>query len=369
MKFIISQEQLFNSLSIMEQAINSKTVIDVLKGIKITAKNEKIEFLSSKADLALDYNIKCEEITQEGSVIVYGTQFINIIKNLRNEEKTLLLYKQDNLLIVETKNSKIKLVTLPNEDYPDTYFSSNSKLVTINKKFLNSAYAKAKYSVANNPSKITLTGINIDFTKENCQISSTDSRRLSLIKMDAIPDYNNSLNIGKNVFGDIVKVLSIIEETDIRLSQDNTQLYIETDSLKLKARVLDGNFPNVFALIPNNINFSFIIDSEIILGALSMMRAMSEKNNNVVTLEYINNDLYIKFFAQEFGAIEEKIIVENLEGSPFKIAFDPLFIIDSLHSLASDKVKFSFEAETSAFKLEDPLNDNNIQVVSPIRIS
>lgn len=369
MEIIIKQRELLNALNIVDKAISSKTIIESLKGIKIIAKNDTLTFIASKSELAIEYKLENINIASEGSIVVYGTQFTNIVKKLTDNETEIKIHTENNLVILQTDTSKVSLITLNVYDYPEMNFDTTDEIVTVPKSLLQKAYNKTKYSISTNTSKIILTAINLEFSAQSLRAASTDSKRLSFVTLDPVPGLDLTMNISKFLYQDIIKVLDLVDVKDVQLYKNNKQIQIESPNLKLKGRLIDGDYPVVENLIPARCNYSFEVSGPKLLTALDKVQSLSDKSNNVVTIEHIDGKMLIKFFIQELGGIEEFVEVDNIEGTPFKIAFDPGYVSDALHSISNDVVKISFEAETSAFQINSIKNEDNIQVISPIRMS
>ncbi len=369
MEIIIKQRELLNALSIVEKAISSKTIIESLKGIKIIAKGNSLTFIASKTELAIEYKLENVNIETEGAIVVFGSQFINIVKKLADNDSEIKIHTENNLVILQTETSKVSLITLDVYDYPEINFDSKEESVVVPKQLLQQAYNKTKYSIATNTAKVLLTSINLNFGEESLRAASTDSKRLSFVTLDPVPGLELEMNISKFLYQDIIKVLELVDVKEVDLYKSNKQIQIECPNLKLKGRLIDGDYPLVENLIPSRSNYSFEISGSTLLSALDKVQSLSDKSNSVVTIEHIDGKLLIKFFIQELGGIEELVAIENIEGNPFKIAFDPVYVIDALHSISKEKVKLSFEAETSAFQINSVDSEDNIQVISPIRMS
>lgn len=369
MEIIIKQRELLNALSIVEKAISSKTIIESLKGIKIIAKGDTLTFIASKTELAIEYKLENVQIEQEGTIVVFGNQFISIVKKLSDNETDIKIHTENNLVILQTETSKVSLITLNVFDYPEISFDSKDESVAVAKDLLQKAYNKTKYSIATNTAKVLLTSINLNFTNESLCAASTDSKRLSYVTLDPVPGLELEMNISKFLYQDIIKVLDLVDVKEVQLFKNNKQIQIEAPNLKLKGRLIDGDYPVVENLIPSRSNYTFEIGGPALLSALDKVQSLSDKSNSVVTIEHIDGKLLIKFFIQELGGIEEFVEISNIEGNPFKIAFDPVYVIDALHSIAANTVKISFEAETSAFQITSSTNEDNVQVISPIRMS
>ncbi|MGL4589374.1 MAG: DNA polymerase III subunit beta [Mycoplasmatales bacterium] len=370
MKIKIKINDLQKILVILEKGLSSKVIIESLKGIKIDVKSNHIIFCASKSDLSIEYKLELTEemeIFESGSVVVSGTQFISIIKKMNNEE-FVELTKVENTLQIKTLNSKINLLLFDVSTYPTINTDNEGDLVELDKAIFSQIYNKAKYSTSSNAINIILSGINLQFKENEIVAASTDQRRLTYLTYPAIDNYENTLTISKYLFSDISKILELIDCQTLKLSNANNQFYFETKNLKVKGRVLDGKFPEAEKLIPADSSFRFKTSSARLLNTLEKIKLISDKTSSVVTVDFDQNAMIVKFFAYDLGSVEERVQFKDLSGDPFKIAFDPQYVIDAIHSIDSEDLKFNFVSETSPFLITAIDDETNKQVISPIRM-
>ena len=72
---------------------------------------------------------------------------------------------------------------------------------------------------------------------------------------------------------------------------------------------------------------------------------------------------------REIGSIEEICPLREINGNPFPISFDPRFFIDSINAIREEELEIKMVDEISAFSITGVKNKNNIQVISPIKLS
>lgn len=370
MKIKIHKNDLLKIINIIEVGLTNFSVIESLKGIKISVKNNNISFISSKSELAIVYQTTPDkidiQIIEEGEIIIPGRKFIEIIKKLNASYIDLITEK--NILNIKTNNSHIQLISYDITSYPTIKFELNDyQNIKLNKNILIEGYNKTKYSIDNNPVNPILTGINFK-NESNLKISSTDSLRVTLYQIEE--DYGEKFNftINKNLIENLIK---IIEHEDEILDTyiTNNQLLIKTENIKVKLRLLDGKYPEIEKIIPTNITFSYEINKVSLLESLERVNILTEKNESIVICEINNNQLSLKTSHKFLGKIEETCNIKTLHGTPFKIAFDPDFVLKALNTIEEEDVKFEFVDEVSGFNIKNIENNSIINVISPIRIN
>jgi len=369
MKIRIERKELLKAINVIESALPTKTVIDSLKGIKIEAINNSIKFTTSKQDLAICYTVKENfEIESEGIIIIPGFHLITIVR--KTEEDYFTIEKVENNSILKTNKSKINLLDYDKSSYPEIDFSKeNLKNIVIDKKILKDSYNKVKYSVSNSNIKPILTGINYKINNDSLKVSSTDARRLSLTTFDFITNTEGEFTIFRPLLGILIKILEFTEHKEINLFYNSNQIIIEDGDTILKARLIEGNYPDITRLVPNEFKFSFNVDARKIYSILEKITILSDRDNGNVTLEIKDSQLIVKSYFKELGAIEEICNIDSLNGNPFNISFDPRFLMDSINSIGEDNINLGFVDEISPFKIVGLDKTDNIQIISPIRMT
>ncbi len=371
MKINIHQSDLNKALNIVEKSLSSKSVIESLKGIKISVTENDITFLSSKSEIAIEYKANLNDIDIEveeiGDIIVPGFHFINIIRKMNSNY--IKLYQEGNKLNIYANKSHIELIGFDKNSYPHISFDlTEANRIKMNKEILRDAYNKTKYVISQNPINQILTGINFNFINNQLKVYSTDSLRMTFYKRDFPIDKDVSFTVNKSLLSDVNKILEYFNEEDIVLSFNDNQCLIKNNNIKLKLRLLDGNFPNIEKIIPQEITFSYNINKANLLESLQRIVLLTDRNESVVQAKISNNELELSSSHKYLGTIEESFNITNLKGSGFSIAFDPYFMIDALATIEEEEVLMEFIDEISGFIIKNPNNDNIINVISPIRL-
>lgn len=372
MKFKIHQKDLINILIILEQALPVKSVIESLKGIKIEVEETEIKFTASKNSLAILYTTKQDkedlEILETGQSIVSGFHLINIIKRLENGY--INFEKIGNTLHIKTTKSHIELIEYQDNSYPFINFDiSLENTLNFNKETLKLIYEKTKYSISQNQMRQILTGINFNFSKNKLNVSSTDSLRMSFFNTEYISNLDFNFTLAKSIMATLVKIFDNLNEEEINFSFSQNQFIVHTDNIKIKSRLLEGEFPKIETIIPKTINFSFTIDAQELKQALTRVMFLTAKEESVVT-QSIENDILKLYSSHKFlGEIEEFCSIEQISGAPFKISFDPQFVLDSIAAINGSMLRFEFVDEVSGFIIKEVDSEDYLNIISPIRMN
>ena len=86
MKFIINQQKLNESISIVQRAISSKAISKELEGVLLQIEGSKLKLTGTDAEIiSIETYVDCEVI-EEGSTLVNARLFGDIIRKLPNDD-------------------------------------------------------------------------------------------------------------------------------------------------------------------------------------------------------------------------------------------------------------------------------------------
>lgn len=367
MKVKIKRSELLKAILIVEKALSSKTVIESLKGIKIQAKNNTLILTASKTDLVIVYEIpKDFEILDEGTIIIPGTHFSTIVK--KTEEELFTITHNGTTTHLETAKSKINLFEYELSSYPDIMFEQSGESIQMSANTLITAYNHTKHAVSINTIKPILTGINFKLEDNVLTVGATDSRRLAITKFPLVSDTIKSFTIPKNLLSDVCKIIDVAEIEDFNIYISNNQLTIISKNVKIKTRLLEGEYPPIKKLIPTQTTYSYEINARDFSSILEKITLLTDKDASNLTTKIQGENLLLSSFFREIGGMEELCAIKNLKGSPFSISFDPKFLIEAIAAIGESELSLNFVDEISGFAITGLKNKENIQVISPMKV-
>ena len=364
----ITRTELLKAINITEKAIQSHVVIESLKGIKIKAEQGKVTFTAQKDDLAIEYVIEENlSVVTEGEIIVPSSYLGIIVKKTIEEEFEIL--NEENVIFLKTKKSKIKLTGYDISSYPVVNFNLDEMPITLSTDFFVNGFNKTKYSATEDAIKPILKGINFKFSNNVLTLGSSDAKRISIMKYNINSSNDLEFTLGKTIYSDLTKILEIIKTKTINIKSNGSQLLIEADQIVIRAKLLDGEYPNLERVIPTQNRFSFEVKTNDIQIVLEKILYLSSKEKGNVTINIDNDLLVLSSIFKDLGTIEEKVAIIGLQGSPFKISFDPRFLIEAIQALNCEEIYLQFVDEISGFIVKEKNGDNVLHVISPIRLS
>ncbi|PAV28496.1 DNA polymerase III subunit beta [Virgibacillus profundi] len=376
MKFIIQRDQLISSVQDVMKAISSRTVIPILTGMKIEAKQHGITLTGSDSDISIesyipaeeDGNVNIEQI-EEGSIVLQAKYFPDIVRKL--PEKTVEIESDENLKVtIRSGKAEFNLNGQDAEEYPQLPKLQTDDSFEISTDLLKSLIKQTVFAVSTMETRPILTGVNLKLADNTLTFTATDSHRLASRKIpinDTDIEFPTIVVPGKSL-NELNKILGETQEP-VEINVTNNQILFRTKHLNFLSRLLDGNFPETSRLIPDQSKTTFHVKTKELQSTIdrASLLAKEERNNVVRLTTKENNVVEITSNSPEVGTVTEDITVQIMEGEELKISFSSKYMIDALKAIEYDDVKIDFTGAMRPFIIRPVEDDSILQLILPVR--
>lgn len=372
MNFQINKDVLLNNLIIAQKALSNKTPNPALQGIKLDVSTDYIIITTSNSEIAIKLLIKDPSlnITKEGSVLIPGKYFVEIIRKL-DGLKVLLSLVDDSMLRIQADRSDITLNIMDIDDYPELVFSEKAKAIKINVRTLKTIIRQTSFATSSIENRPILTGVNFKIEGNKLTTIATDSYRLSQkrIELNEVYDSLNIIIPGRSL-DELIKVLENNNEM-VELHFDQTKILFKYGNVLFQSRLLEGNYPETSKLIPSEFPIVIKFNKENLSTAIERASLLSSRDgqNSIVKLSLKQDNIVeITSNCPEIGKVLEEVYpVEEIIGTPIKIAFSSKYILEALKIFNSSEVSINFTGEIRPFVIKGEYDENMIQLILPVR--
>ena len=371
MKFKISKEVIFKTLSHLQGIVDKKNSLPILSNILIEASSNTLTLTSTDMDISIIEKINCD-ILEEGSTTINSQLLYDIVRKLKDNSEIEVISNDGKLLTIRSNGTRFSLACLPKEDYPiiDKNIQGNS--ININSKILFKLIDKTKFAISNEETRYFLNGLyfKIENTDNNSNVTfvCTDGHRLAKFshklndKVDDLP----GVIIPKKTINELFKLLADIDY-DIEINIDSNKVIFYFENLIFISKLIDGSFPDYKRVIPNdNINI-LEINREEILSAVDRVSTISNEKSPVVKFKLLNKVMNLNTINTENNTATEDINL-TYEGDEIEIGFNSKYIMDIVFNLDDEKIFMKLKNGTSPIVVSEKSNPDLIYVLMPMRV-
>ncbi|PGB50735.1 DNA polymerase III subunit beta [Bacillus anthracis] len=374
MEFIVNHKHFTQALSDVSKAISTKAIIPILSGIKITADQSGITLIASNSNIFIEKFIPSaiddEQITtilQAGTIVVPAKYFIEIIKKMPSD--IAIKSKNEQTITIQSGEITLNLNGFPANEFPNVPQIDDHTEIQIETKQLIDAFKQTVFAVAKNESRHVLTGVHIELDHNKLICAATDSHRLAIRETLISTNMKANCIVPSATINELLKLMnSNLEFVSIYLSESHIIFTFGTTTFY--SRLIEGKYPNISTLIPNEFQTVINIDRQRMLQGVDRSSLLaSEWANNNVNLEIVNEStIQISSNASQIGKISEKQQIDVIQGKKqLNISFDGRFMLDALRAIKEETVTLSFSGSMRPILIEAGTQSAAIHLISPVR--
>jgi len=378
MKFTCKKNKLKDGINKIERVVSKQTTLPVLGNILIKSSKGQLLLIATNLELAIKVNISAK-IEEDGSVTLPPRILSGFLNNIKDDVINCEI--KDEKFYINSENHNIQIKTLNAKDFPIIPEMPDEKYFKIKSNNLIKAISAVNISVAHKDTRQELNGVFIKFKKDKLIFASTDSFRLSEIKVPIIKEsisdeYKDYIEKDSNIIIPIsivteIQQLPIDNEVDIYITEN--QIFINSTDIQLTSQLINGHYPDYKQIIPSECENKLIILKNELLEAVRVASLVTNNQNGEVKISKKKEDDFIIITSQSVDLGENISTVKvNKSDITFETYFNHRYIIEGLNCglFENDKISMEFKQEKSPvlFKTinKGEVVDDFIYMIMPI---
>lgn len=374
MKFQISRTLLDNTLQNVSKGLSTKTPMPILMGIQIIAKRESLTFITTNKEISVQVVLEPSsdlEIIEEGSCVVPGKYFVDIVKRIEGNSVDFTLFDETTIKII-SKNSDFTLRAYEKNNFPNTNFNLNSEPIILKSKELRQIVKQTSFACSTSEERIILTSVNLTLKDDNLTVIATDSFRLARRSTKISSNFTNKIqiNIPCKSLEEFSKILNEYDD-DVRVYLSNNQVLFKVKNLSFMSRLVEGTYPDTSNLIPLDFLLSIKVNREELISVVNRASLFIDSENISFvkfSLSKNSDQIEISSNSTEIGRVVESLSpIEVSEQQDFQIAFSTKYLMDALKAFETKEIVMYFRGEIRPAIITSEDNTELKQLLIPVR--
>ncbi|MFH1996676.1 MAG: DNA polymerase III subunit beta [Candidatus Omnitrophota bacterium] len=363
MKFSINKDILLQTAQLVQNAINTKSNLPILSNILIDAEPERIILTATDLDIGITSEIPVKSLIQ-GSITVPAKKFLDIIKELPNEE-TLITVKKNNIINIDCKNTSLKLMGLSKEEFPQLPHFQDKDFVILPQRKLKQMLSLTSFAISSDETRYVLNGILCIIKPSYIRLVATDGRRLAVAEtpMQFPKSKETKTIIPTKTVQELSRMLT--NEGEVKVYFSKNQIAFDFGATKIISRIIEGDFPNYEQVIPKETKEKIKVSRDVFLSATKRANIFTNQNSIAVKVALSCDKMVISKNDSYVGEIREELNVEY-KGKDITIGFNPEYLIDVLKAV--DEETLNFEVTDSEKPAAFRIGKEYVYVVLPMQL-
>ncbi len=368
MKLSLSSAELLAQLQTVTRAASTRSAVQALSGVMITATEASAELLATDMEVGLRVRLPAE-VAQPGRAVLPARLLLDVIRALPADNVTLELRPSEQDVELISGGATFHLRTLRAEDFPTLPEpAADTRMMLPATAFVETVERVAR-SASKDETRPVLTGILISATASELRMVATDSYRLS-VKRTTLEHQlagNLEVNVPARALQELARIATQTQSTELSASVGQNQVVFELDGVVLSSRLIDGQFPNYRQLIPETVEHELRLSTPELTDVVRRISLLAQKNTPL-KLAFAEGELTVSAQAPDVGEASETIPVP-FRGEPFEIGFNPDFLTVGLESAGADQVVLKLISPLRPGLVESADGSGFLYLIMPIRLN
>lgn len=377
MKVTVQQQQFAHGVAVVARAVTSRSTLPVLSNILIKTDEGRLRLSATNLELGISAWIG-GNVAEEGAITVPARTFADLVNNLPNDSVTLTVDERTQTLNVKcgTLNTDIKGISA--EEFPPMPAPDMDTAIPLNVANFKEMIQQVAFAASTEDSRPNLTGVHMTFEGDNLVMAATDGYRIS-ISQNAVaqkPTQKLDALIPARALSELARVAVNGDETLLMaFPTGRGQVIFHLTDVELVSQLIEGNFPNYQAIVPQSFKTRTVLSTAGLLKACRQTEIIAREGNYVAKLDIQPENggnpiaqMQISAASEQTGT-SEVIVDASVDGSPLLISFNIRYLREALEVIRTANVLLETNAANTPGMIRPVGDDSFKHIIMPMNIS
>lgn len=291
-----------------------------------------------------------------------------------DDGEELTLTESGNTATVTFNGSEYRMASVPVGDFPDFPAVEGERTATGNLGLV-AAMRRVRMAISTEETRYYLNGVALVAGPDGPVLAATNGHHLAMMPLDAMPDGAAGAIVPRAVVHWLCAQKHEPEAATFAGVQQGDagrpRARFAFAGMTLSAKLIDGNFPDIFRVVPRDPQPVFAVDRATMLRVLQRMRGFAGGRHRAVELTGAGDEMTLSLvYGPEDRMATERLRLEGGASAPVEAGFNVDYLISILSQLVGDRVTFAADGGSMA---SSPCmitsDDDSLRVVlMPVRV-
>lgn len=353
MKVKASRAALSEAFGIASAVVPVRTTIPAVMNVKLTATKEgkggsKLEIAATDLEYGVRLTLTGVDVKEEGTLVLPAARMAGILREASDAD--LSIDSDGNLAHIKTSDANFKVVGADPADYPAIANFEEKGSVRVDTHDLGEMIRRTAFAVSSEVVRYALTGQLLEVKGKELRMVASDGKRLALIRSRSTSKAEGQKDLRVIVPTKTLNLLDRVltpEDETVALQVEETQLKLKTSRAVIFSRLIDGNFPDYEAVVPQDRDKKITLGREALHAAVRKVALVTTDKTRAV--KFVIGKGKVTLFARTQDVGEASVEVPaDYKGEGLEIVFNPDFVADYLKVVTDESVELHLKDKTSA---------------------
>lgn len=368
MKLSVPRDSLSGALQLAGRAVSTRGALPSLGGILAVAGEGALTLRATDMELALTSVVGSAKIESEGSVLLPGRLFADVVRSLPPGEVSLELRSEQRDVEIAAGGARFHLRTLPAEDFPRLP-EIDGETVRLPGAPLAATIDLVARAASRDEVRPILTGVLVQTEGARLTMVATDSYRLSVKHTTLEAEISQQLdaNVPARALRELARIITVEGAEEVEIALPRNQIVFRAAGVVLSSRLIEGQFPSWRQLVPETFEHDVRLPREEFLEIARRISQLAQRNAPL-RLAFAEGELTVLAETPDIGDASEGMPAPY-SGEPLEIAFNPQFLVEGVESVETEQIAIQLSSPLRPGLLRPVDGDDFSYLVMPIRLN
>ncbi len=368
MKLSVSRDSLSGALQLVGRAVSTRGTLPSLGGILLIAGDGTLTLRATDMELALTSTLDDAKTEQQGTVLLPGRLFADVVRSLPPGEVTLELRSEQRDVEIAAGGARFHLRILAADDFPRLP-ELEGETVKLPGEPLAATIDLVARAASRDEVRPILTGVLLQADANTLTMVATDSYRLSVkhTELEAAVSQTLEANVPARALRELARIISAEGAEEVEIALPRNQAVFRVAGVVLSSRLIEGQFPSWRQLIPEAFEHDVRLPREEFLEITRRISQLAQRNAPL-RLAFAEGELTVAAETPDIGDASEAMPAPY-SGEPLEIAFNPQFLVEGVESVPTEQIAIQLSSPLRPGLLRPVDGDDFSYLVMPIRLN
>ncbi|MEG1672051.1 MAG: DNA polymerase III subunit beta [Alistipes sp.] len=373
MKFTVSSSALLSLLATTGKVISNKNTLPILDYFLMELSGNTLKVTTSDLETTLIGSITVDSVESEGTIAAPAKLMLDSLKEFSELPLTFDVNDKNWEIRICWKSGSLSIPGASAVSYPTVpSLNAEKRELTLDVDTLVNGINKTIFATADDELRPVMNGIYINITEQSLIFVGTDAHKLVKYEAEEKNAVEASFILPKKP-ATLLRSVLLKEEEAITVGFDSKNVVFSLKNHTLVCRLIEGNYPNYNAVIPNNNPNKVLVDRIELMNGIKRVAVCSNPTTNLIRLDVENNKINLTAQDIDFSVSANESISCNYEGQAISIGFKSTFLVEILSNMDTSTVVIELADSTRAgvFKpvYDDKQTSTSLMLLMPMMIN
>ena len=376
MKLTCLQENLKRGLSIVSHAVAGKSTLPVLSNILLATDNGRLKLAATNLELGITCWIG-SKVDREGAVTIPAKLLTDLVSSLPNDRITLELDSTSQSVKLMCARYENNINGIDADEFPALpTLEEREPNAVFSCEVLREAIDQIAFAAATDDSRPVLTGVLLRLRDGYATLASADGFRLAQRVIPLTTPVNEpvELIIPARALIELARIIAGSESNvAMTITPGGGQVLFHTEDIDLVTRVIDGKYPDIERVIPQQYTTRTLVDTSELAKAIKVASLFANASASIVRLtiepggDTAPGRINISANAAEVGN-NSSIVDGMVHGEGNKIALNVRFLQEAINAIKTAQIAIETQTEQQPAVFRPVGVEGYIHIVMPMMV-